>query len=90
MSNWSFQMTGSNQTGQRMIAMQKWILVCGVIPLFPVLTPFTLVFFPWPVALVQLVFRGMLSVLRIEGLFLDFTWTIFTCGYFPDGIISSG
>ncbi len=66
-ANWSFQMTGANQTGQCLIAMQKWILVCGVIPLFLLLTPFTLVFFPWPVALFQLVFGVMLSVLLMEG-----------------------
>ena len=68
-ANWSFRMTGANQTGQCLIAMQKWILVCGVIPMFLLLTPFTLVFFPWPVALFQLVFGVMLSVFLMEGLF---------------------
>lgn len=82
-ANWSFQMTGANQTGQCLIAMQKWILACGVIPLFLLLTPFTLVFFPWPVALFQFVFGVMLSVFLMEGLFLDFARIPFTCGYFP-------
>lgn len=82
-ANWSFQMTGANQTGQCLIAMQKWILVCGVIPLFLLLTPFVLVFFSWPVALFQLVFGVMLSVLLMEVLFLDFTSIPFTCGHFP-------
>jgi hypothetical protein len=82
-ANWSFQMTGANQTGQCLIAMQKWILFGGVIPLFLLLTPFTLVFFPWPVALFQFVFGVMLSVFLMEGLFLDFARIPFTCGYFP-------
>jgi hypothetical protein len=81
-ANWSFRMTGANQTGQCLIATQKWILVCGVIPLFLLLTPFIFAFSPWPVALFQLVFGVMLSIYLMEALFLDFTRIPFTCGYF--------
>ncbi len=81
--NWSFRMTGAKQTGQCLIAMQKWILVCGVIPLFLLLTPFNLLFFPWPVALFQLVYGVVLSVFLMEVFFLDFARIPFTCGYFP-------
>jgi hypothetical protein len=82
-ANWSFQMTGVNQTGQCLIAMRKWILVCGVIPLFLLLTPFSVGFFSWLVAAFQFVYGLMLSLFLIEALFIDFTKIPFTCGHFP-------
>ncbi len=82
-ANWAFQMAGANHTRQCLMAMRKWTVVCGVIPLFLLLTPFSLAFFPWPVALFQFFCGVTLSILLMEVMFFDFTKIPFTCGYFP-------
>ncbi len=82
-ANWSFQMSGANQTGPCMAAMRKWILVCAVVPLFLLMIPFSLAFFPWQTALFQFVYGVMLSAFLAELFFPDFVRIPFTCGYFP-------
>ncbi|HEY4088972.1 MAG TPA: hypothetical protein VGM43_23750, partial [Bryobacteraceae bacterium] len=82
-ANWAFRMTDTNHTRQCLISMRKWTVVCGVIPLFLLLTPFNLAFFSWPVALFQFFYGITLSILLVELMFLGFTKIPFTCGYFP-------
>ncbi len=82
-ANWAFRMTDTNHTRQCLIAMRKWTVVCGVIPLFLLLTPFNLAFFSSRVALFQFFYGVTLSVLLVELMFLGFTKIPFTCGYFP-------
>jgi hypothetical protein len=82
-ANWAFRMAETNHTRQCLIAMRKWTVVCGVIPLFLLLTPFNLAFFPWPVALFQFFCGLTLSILLMEVMFFDFRKIPFTCGYFP-------
>jgi len=83
-ANWAFRMSDANQTRQCMIAMRKWILVCGVAPLFLLLAPLELAFFSWPVVAVQTVCGVTLSILLMELVFFDFRKIPFTCGYFPE------
>jgi hypothetical protein len=82
-ANWAFRMADTNHTHQCLIAVRTWTILCGVIPLFLLLTPFDLAFFPWPVALFQFFYGITLSILLVEVMFLDFTKIPFTCGYFP-------
>ena len=82
-ANWAFRMTDTNHTRQCLIAMRKWTVVCGVIPLFLLLTPFNLAFFSWRVTLFQFFYGITLSILLVELMFLGFTKIPFTCGYFP-------
>lgn len=82
-ANWAFRMTDTHYTRQCLIAIRKWTIVCGVIPLFLLLVPLDLAFSPWPVALFQFFYGVTLSVLLVEVMFFDFTKIPFTCGYFP-------
>lgn len=82
-ANWAFRMTDTNHTRQCLIAMRKWTVVCGVIPLFLMLTPFDLAFFSGRVALFQFFYGVTLSILLVELMFVGFTKIPFTCGYFP-------
>jgi hypothetical protein len=83
-ANWAFRMTDTNYTRQCLIAMRKWTIVCGVIPLFLLLTSFDVAFFSWPVVLFQFFYGVTLSVLLVEVMFFDLTKIPFTCGYFPE------
>ena len=83
-ANWAFQISDANQTRQCMIAMRKWIVMCGVVPLFLLLAPLELAFFSWTVVLIQMVFGLTASILLVEVMFFDFRKIPFTCGYFPE------
>src|SRR6185312_17451151 len=82
-ANWAFRMTDTNHTRECLIAMRKWTVVCGVIPLFLLLVPFDLAFFSWDVALFPFFYGVTLSAVLVEVMFVDFTKIPFTCGYFP-------
>ena len=83
-ANWAFQISDANQTRQCMIAMRKWIMVCGVLPLFLLLLPLELTFFSWAAVLFQTVCGVTMSMLMVEVIFFDFRKIPFTCGYFPE------
>ncbi len=83
-ANWAFQISDPNQTRQCMIAMRKWIVMCGVLPLFLLLAPLELAFFTWSVVLIEIVCGVTLSILLVEIMFFDFRKIPFTCGYFPE------
>ena len=83
-ANWAFQISDANRTRQCMIAMRKWIVMGGVVPLFLVLAPLELTFFSWSVVLIQTVIGVTVSILLVEVMFFDFRKIPFTCGYFPE------
>jgi hypothetical protein len=83
-ANWAFQISDTNHTRQCLIAMRKWIIVCGVVPLFVLLAPLELAFFAWPIVLFQTCYGITLSLLLVEVMFFDFRKIPFTCGYFPE------
>ena len=83
-ANWAFQISDANQTRQCMIAMRKWIVMCGVLPLFLLLAPLELAFFSWGVVAMQTMFGVTVSILLVEVMFFDFRKIPFTCGYFPE------
>lgn len=83
-ANWAFQISDANQTRQCMIAMRKWIVLCGVLPLFLLLIPLELAFFPWSVVSFQTFCGITISMLLVEVMFFDFRKIPFTCGYFPE------
>jgi len=83
-ANWAFQISDTNHTRQCLIAMRKWTIACGIVPLFVVLTPLELAFFAWPIVLFQTCYGLTLSLLLVEVMFFDFRKIPFTCGYFPE------
>ena len=83
-ANWAFQVSDTNHTRQCLIAMRKWTVVCGIVPLFLILMPLELAFFSLPLVLFQTVFGLTVSILLMEVMFFDFQRIPFTCGYFPE------
>jgi hypothetical protein len=78
-ANWVFRLTATGSGREYLTAMRKWILVCGIGPLFALLAPFSLGMF-------HVAFGLALSLLLIEVLFLGFRKAAFACAYFPGRI----
>jgi hypothetical protein len=82
-ANWAFQISDTDHSRDCLIAMRKWIIVCAIAPLFLLLVPVELMFFPWTVVLFQMLFGMTLSIVLMEIIFFGFRKIPFTCGYFP-------
>ena len=82
-ANWSFQISDTNHATECLNAVRKWIIACGVMPLFLLLMPAELQFLPWPDVLFQLLYGITLSLLLTEAMLFGFRKIPFTCGYFP-------
>lgn len=80
-ANQAFQMTESNAGPAYVEATRKWIVVCGILPLFLLLAPMEFVSFTWPVALFHSAYGIILSLLLAELMFLGFHKVPFTCSY---------
>ncbi len=82
-ANFVFQIADSDARFEHLAAMRKWIVVCGVVPLFAVLAPFEFASFPWTNALFHLAFGIALTLLLMQVMFAGFRKIPFTCSYFP-------
>ncbi|HLK69222.1 MAG TPA: hypothetical protein VKU19_37575 [Bryobacteraceae bacterium] len=82
-ANWAFQITETTDIDEYLTATRKWIAACAILPLFGLLAPAELIFFPWRAALFHLAFGAVLSLLLMELLFLDFRKVPFTCSRLP-------
>ena len=85
-ANWAFQVSETNHAAECLEAMRKWIVVCGILPLFALLAPLELIWFPWREAAFHLAYGIALSLLLMEIMFLGFRKVPFTCAYFPGKI----
>jgi hypothetical protein len=75
-ANWVFQLTEYSSGGEYDTALRKWILVCGIVPLFTMLAPFSPSVFHF--------LSGVaLSMLLVEIMFFGFRKVAFTCACFP-------
>ncbi len=75
-ANWIFQLSEGTSCREYVTALRKWILICGIVPLFAVLAPFT-------ASLYHLVSGIALSMLLVEIMLFGFRKVAFTCAYFP-------
>jgi hypothetical protein len=82
-ANWGFQISDTNNARNCLTAVRKWIVVCGVIPLFLLLAPGELQFLRWSDVLFETLYGITLSLFLTETMFLGFRRIPFTCGYFP-------
>lgn len=82
-ANWVFQMTENESRTGHLAATRKWVILCGIAPLFALLAPFEFFFWPWRIALFHVSFGTILSLLLLEALFAGFRKVPFTCSYFP-------
>ncbi len=89
-ANWACQVSESGVVASYLSAMRKWILLCGVPPLFVLLAPLELTRVPWPEALFPMAFGLALIVLLIDLVFTGFHKVPFACAYFPGKINFTG
>jgi hypothetical protein len=82
-ANWGFQLTETGSIQPYLSATRKWIVLCGVLPLFLLLTPVELAFFDWRLAAFHLSYGIALSLLLVEIMFFGFRKVPFTCAHFP-------
>jgi hypothetical protein len=82
-ANWGFQICDTNHARQCRNAVHKWVMVCGVIPLFFLLAMGGLQLLPWNDVLFQALYGVTLAALLTEVMFMGFRKIPFTCGYFP-------
>ncbi len=82
-ANWVFQTTESACLPRYLAATRKWIVICGILPLFLLMAPVEFAVFAWPAALFHLAFGITLSVLLMQVMFFGFRKVPFTCSYFP-------
>jgi hypothetical protein len=81
-ANWAVQLAETAAPAPHVAATRKWILVCGVLPLFALLGPLEFARFSWRAAAFHAAYGIVLSALLIEVLFFGFRKVPFTCGYF--------
>jgi hypothetical protein len=84
--NWVFRISEGADVAEYLAAARKWIVACGIVPLFLVAAPFELALFRWTTAVFHLAYGVTLSVLLTEILFFGFRKVPFTCAYFPGKI----
>jgi hypothetical protein len=89
-ANWAFQMTGADSLLECFAATRKWIVVCGIVPLFALLAIAELAFFRWWEALFHLAYGVALSLILIEVMFAGFRKVPFTCSYSPGKVNVAG
>lgn len=80
-ANWVFRISESNWTRECAAGARKWVLACGIVPLFLLFAPVEFASFPWTAALFHLAFGVVLSTLLAEALFATFRKAPFTCSY---------
>ncbi|MGE5648208.1 MAG: hypothetical protein ACM336_20715 [Acidobacteriota bacterium] len=82
-ANWVFQVTDREDRTECLAATRKWIVICGILPLFALVAPVEFAAFPWTTALFHLAFGITLSVVLMQIMFFTFRKVPFTCSYFP-------
>jgi hypothetical protein len=89
-ANWSFQIADSGQSADCRNATRRWLISCGILPLFLLLAPMEFVCFPWRGAAFHIIFGISLSLLLAEVMFAGFRKVPFTCTYFAGKINLTG
>jgi hypothetical protein len=89
-ANWSFQVSDIGHGSDCLDAIRRWVITCGISPLFLLLAPMEFVTFPWRDAAFHIAFGIALSLLLAEGMFAGFRKVPFTCTYFAGKINLTG
>lgn len=82
-ANWLFQISGGNQPEPFQAGMRRWLLWCGIVPLFVVLAPAEFYLWGAGTGLLQLAYGVVLTLILVELLFSSFRKIPFTCAYLP-------
>ena len=80
-ANWVFRISESKWTKDCAAGARKWVLACGIVPLFLLFAPVEFLCFRWTAAIFHLAFGMVLSIGLAEALFVGFRKVPFTCSY---------
>lgn len=80
-ANWVFRISEGNWTRECAAGARKWVLACGILPLFLLFAPVEFASFSWVEAVFHLAFGIVLSTALAEALFATFRKVPFTCSY---------
>ena len=82
-SNWIFQSTESMGREQWMKAVERFVLVCLIGPIYLVLAPVSISVLGWGLALRMLTLQLLASLTMFEVIFGNWQQLPFTCSYRP-------
>jgi hypothetical protein len=82
-ANWIFRTTEVHDSSHYLAATRKWVTVCGLLPLGLLVAHLELAYWPWPEALIHLLFEAAVSLMLLQILFLTFRKVPFTCSSYP-------
>ncbi len=83
-ANWIFQMTERDGRGFWLRAVERFVIWCGILPVFAAALPVAAAAFGWWRALAALALCLTLALLAFEALFLSWRKAPFTCSHVPD------
>jgi hypothetical protein len=82
-ANWMFQSTESLGRAQWMKAVERFVVVCLIGPIYLVLTPISVSVLGWPLALRMTSLQLLVSLTMFEVMFNNWQQLPFTCSYRP-------
>ena len=82
-ANWIFQSTESLGRAQWMKAVERFVIVCLIGPIYLVLTPFSFSVLGWQLALRMTTLQLLVSLTMFEMMFNNWQQLPFTCSYRP-------
>lgn len=82
-ANWIFQLTESQGRAQWMRAVERFVIVYAIAPVYLLLAPAAIRVVGWPIALRMTVLQVLVTMLAFEILFYSWQQLPFTCSYVP-------
>jgi hypothetical protein len=82
-ANWIFQVCEYEDRAAHIHAVQKWVTIMALAPLFVLLLPLEVVFAGWRMAILHLSFAGLMGVVLLKLVLIWFRKIPFTCSYVP-------
>lgn len=82
-ANWLFRITESQGRAQWMSAVERFVIVYALVPIFVVLSPLAVAVVGWEVAARMTVLEVVVSLTMFELRFQDWQQLPFTCSYAP-------
>jgi hypothetical protein len=82
-ANWLFRLNESHGRAEWMSAVERFVIVCVIAPLYAVLFPLAAVVLGWGLAFRMTVFEVFISLAAFEYLFYSWQQLPFACSYVP-------
>jgi hypothetical protein len=82
-SNWVFRMTESQGRAQWMSAVERFVIVYAIVPIYVVLSPLAVALVGWEIAARMTVLEVVVSLTMFEMRFQSWQQLPFTCSYAP-------